>query len=111
MIGWGGVAVGLLWRLVKGLVGSEVGRLVLVVGVAVVVAGGGLWLYGERAERRGYERGAAEALAEAQKQTDRWINELSSAADRARVRRRVCIDSGGVWTLTDNKCTAGDPAR
>ncbi len=51
-----------------------------------------------------YNAGESSALLEAREATERAINELADEADRARVRRRLCIDGGGVWSFADNKC-------
>lgn len=71
--------------------------IVALLGVGVFA---GLWMMYER----GYANGEASALLKAQQATERAINELADEADRARVRRRLCIDGGGVWSFADNKC-------
>lgn len=44
------------------------------------------------------------ALSDAREKTEKAINELADEADKARVRRRICVDAGGVWSFANNKC-------
>lgn len=55
-------------------------------------------------EGRGYDRGRAAAEAAARAATRELINDMGNEADAARVRRRACIDTGGMWSLADNQC-------
>ena len=57
-------------------------------------------------EGRGYDRGRAEAEAAARAATRELINDMANEADAARVRRRACIDAGGLWSFTDDQCRA-----
>lgn len=93
----GAVLAALRW-----LLGSEAGRLVL----AGLVAAGALWAHGEWQCQRCREAGAARALEQARQETRDAINDLAGAADAARLRRRLCVDSGGVWRLADDECAA-----
>ena len=93
---------GVAWSALRWLLGSEVGRLVL----AGTVAAGALWAHGEWQYQRGSDAGAASALEQAREDTRNAINELAGAADTARLRRRLCIDNGGVWRLADDSCAA-----
>lgn len=68
-----------MWRV--GLAAAAVGA---VLGVAVLIDG------------RGYDRGRAEAEASARAATRELINDMANEADAARVRRRACIDAGGL---------------
>lgn len=89
-------------KLLRWLVGSEAGRLVL----AGLVAAAALWAHGEWQYQRGKDAGATAALEQARRETEAAINELASEADRARVQRRLCLERGGVWRLADDKCAA-----
>ena len=82
------------------LTGSPVMRWLL---LAVIAAGGIIW-GAIIIDGRGYDRGHMEARLQARAQTMELINELSSTADDARIRRRACLGAGGVWSLADNKC-------
>lgn len=95
-LGAGGV------KLLRWLVGNEVGRMVL----AGVVAAGAVWTYGESQCQRCRDAGAASALEQARRETEAAINELASEADRARVQRRLCLERGGVWRVADDSCAA-----
>ena len=87
---------------VRWLLGSDAGRLVL----AGMVAAGAVWAHGEWQYQRGSDAGAASALEQARQETRDAINDLAGAADAARLRRRLCVDSGGVWRLADDECAA-----
>lgn len=93
---------GVAWSALRWLLGSEGGRLVLVAGVAVLLALG----YGELRHQWGKDIGAATALEQAREDTRNAINDLAGEADAARLRRRMCVDSGGVYVLADNICAA-----
>lgn len=76
-------------------------------GAALVVAlllSGGAYVWG-RLDGKALTGAAVErALAEARQSTENAINELADEADKARVRRRLCIGGGGVWSFANNKC-------
>lgn len=93
---------GVAWSVLRWLLGSEVGRLVL----AGTVAAGAMWVHGEWQCQRCREAGATAALEQARRETEAAINELASEADRARVQRRLCLERGGVWRLADDECAA-----
>lgn len=95
LVGWALAA--LRW-----LLGSEVGRLALTMLIVAVA----VWAHGEWQYQRGKDAGAMAALEQARQETRDAINELAGAADAARLRRRLCIDSGGVWRLADDECAA-----
>ncbi|KRB51779.1 hypothetical protein ASE04_09605 [Rhizobium sp. Root708] len=57
------------------------------------------------AERHGREIEAAEATAA----TNKAIGELSNAADQARVRRRLCIERGGMYNFAKGECIEAKP--
>ena len=97
-----GALAGMAWAALRAMLGSEAGRLVL----AVLIAAGAAWAHGEWQYQRGRDAGAASALEQAREDTRNAINELAGAADAARLRRRLCFDSGGVWRLADNTCAA-----
>ena len=100
--------IGAAWAILKtlfgGLVSSSAGRIVVVVVAGATIGAGALWLYGERQYQRGAEQGAAAALEQARQETEAAINDITNAADRARVRRRLCVDRGGVWNNADDEC-------
>ena len=76
-------------------------------GAALVVAfllSGGAYAIGRMDGSALKEAAIERALAEARQATENAINELADDADKARVRRRLCIDAGGVWSFADNKC-------
>jgi len=63
------------------------------------------WLPAARKE------GALVERAEQAAATDRAIGELSNEADQARVRRRLCIDRGGLYLHATRNCVEReDPA-
>ena len=74
-------------------------------GIAVCLVGIGGYVYG-RMEGAALTDAAVEmALKQAREETDNAINELAEEADRARVRRYLCVhDSGGVWSFAKNEC-------
>lgn len=47
------------------------------------------------------------AIAEMRIQTQEAINEIQDRAERARVERRLCIDSGGVFDFATGRCRDG----
>ena len=100
--------IGAAWAVLTGMFGgalkSSAGRMVIIVVAAATIGAGGLWLYGERQYQRGAEQGAAAALEQAQQETEAAINEITNAADRARVQRRLCVDRGGVWNNAADEC-------
>jgi hypothetical protein len=57
------------------------------------------------AEQRGRTIEAAEATAA----TNIAIGELSNAADQARVRRRLCVERGGLYDFAKGVCIEGKP--
>lgn len=48
------------------------------------------------------------ALTKAREKTERAINELADEADQARIRRRLCVDDGGMWSFANNKCVEAE---
>ncbi|WP_422383289.1 molecular chaperone [Roseibium album] len=76
-------------------------------GAALVVAfllSGGAYVWGRLDGKALTDAAVERALAEARQSTENAINELADEADKARVRRRLCIDGGGVWSFANNKC-------
>lgn len=53
---------------------------------------------------RGESAGAAKALLQAETNFNKAVGELSNEADQARVRRRLCVDSGGVYNFATGQC-------
>jgi hypothetical protein len=53
---------------------------------------------------RGEAAGAAKALLQAEQNFNKAVGELSNEADQARVRRRLCVDSGGVFNFATGQC-------
>jgi hypothetical protein len=102
--------IGAAWAILKTLFGgalkSSAGRMVIVVVAAATIGAGALWLHGERQYQRGADQGAAAALEKAWRDTEAAINEITNAADRARVQRRACLEHGRVWNNADNQCNA-----
>jgi hypothetical protein len=78
------------------LTGTELGRGLLIAGAAI-----GAFFY---FQHQAYERGYADANQKAEERTERAINELANEADQARLRRRLCLDRGGVWSFANNEC-------
>jgi len=79
-------------------------KLIAAAGLGVLIALGAGYGWG-RLDGKALTKAAIErALRKAEKSTEDAINELAEEADRARMRRRICLGSGGVWSFANNKC-------
>lgn len=54
-----------------------------------------------------HEAGGLAKAAELTAATNAAIMELSDEADRARVRRRLCIERGGLYSFASGECREG----
>ncbi len=74
--------------------------------LAVLAAGAGGYLYARAGVSAEIDAAVEGALADARKTTERAINELADEAERARMRRRLCVDDprGMRWSFADNDC-------
>ncbi len=52
----------------------------------------------------GYDNGYETAHREAKEQTQKAISELSKDAENAHIAHDLCVESGGMWSYTDNEC-------
>lgn len=78
-----------------------------VAGIVVALVAGGAYVWGRMDGAALTDAAVEKALTQARENTERAINELADEADQARVRRRLCIDRGGVWNFADNECIKG----
>jgi hypothetical protein len=72
--------------------------------LAAVLAGPAGYLYARAGVSAEIDAAIAAARAVDRENTENAIAELADEVDRARVRWRLCVERGGVWSFTDNEC-------